>query len=94
MKGIQSDKAQGLGRFKSVSFATIKDVLEKDEIILQLDYYATGGKKQVTDLVAVPILIGMDSFICVVVAILNLRERRLYLHETFLTEINPRDCCI
>ena len=44
MKGIQSDKAHGLGRIKSASFAAIKDVLEK---------------------------------------------RRLYLHETFLTEKIP-----
>ena len=38
---------------------------------------------------AAPILIGTDSFICVVVVIYNLMERRLYLHETFLTEKIP-----
>ena len=89
MKGIQSDKAHGLGRIKSASFAAIKDVLEKGEIILPLDYYATGGKKQMTGMMAAPILIGTDSFICVVVVIYNLMERRLYLHETFLTEKIP-----
>ena len=88
-KGIQSDKAHGLGRIKSASFAAIKDVLEKGEIILPLDYYATGGKKQMTGMMAAPILIGTDSFICVVVVIYNLKERRLYLHETFLTEKIP-----
>ena len=89
MKGIQSDKSHGLGRIKSASFAAIKDVIEKGVIILPLDYYATGGKKQMTGMIAAPILIGTDTFICVVVVIYNLRERRLYLHETFLTEKIP-----
>lgn len=89
MKGIQSDKAHGIGRIKAASFAAIKDVLEKGTVILPLDYYATGGKKQMTGMMAAPILIGDDSFICVVVVIFNLSERRLYLHETFLTEKIP-----
>ena len=42
-----------------------------------------------TGMMAAPILIGTDSFICVVVVIYNLKERRLYLHETFLTEKIP-----
>ena len=88
-KGIQSDKSHGIGRIKAASFAAIKDVLEKGTIILPLDYYATGGKKQMTGMMAAPILIGTDSFICVVVVIYNLQERRLYLHETFLTEKIP-----
>ena len=67
----------------------IKDVLEKGSVILPLDYYATHGKKQMTGMMAAPILIGDDSFICVVVVIYNLTERRLYLHETFLTEKIP-----
>ena len=89
MKGIQNDKSHGIGRIKAASFAAIKDVLEKGSIILPLDYYATGGKKQMTGMMAAPILIGTDSFICVVVVIYNLQERRLYLHETFLTEKIP-----
>ena len=89
MKGIQSDKSNGLGRIKSASFAAIKDVIEKGVVILPLDYYATGGKKQMTGMMAAPILIGTDTFVCVVVIIYNLRERRLYLHETFLTEKIP-----
>ena len=42
-----------------------------------------------TGMMAAPILIGTDSFICVVVVIYNLQEKRLYLHETFLTEKIP-----
>ena len=59
------------------------------EVLLDMDYYATNGKKQMTGMIAAPILIGNDSFICVVVVIYNLKERRLYLHETFLTEKIP-----
>ena len=88
-KGIQSDKSHGIGRIKAASFAAIKDVLEKGTIILPLDYYATNGKKQMTGMMAAPIVIGTDSFICVVVVIYNLQEKRLYLHECFLTEKNP-----
>lgn len=89
MKGIQSDKAHGVGRIKAASFAAVKDVLEKGSIVLPLDYYATHGKKQMTGMMAAPIIIGNDSFICVVVVIFNLQEKRLYLHETFLTEKIP-----
>ena len=89
MKGIQSDKAHGIGRIKAASFAAIKDVLEKGSIVLPLDYYATHGKKQMTGMMGAPIIIGNDSFICVVVVIFNLQEKRLYLHETFLTEKIP-----
>ena len=88
-KGIQSDKAHGIGRIKAASFAAVKDVLEKGSVILPLDYYSTSGKKQMTGMMAAPILIGDDSFICVVVVIFNLSEKRLYLHETFLTEKIP-----
>ena len=56
---------------------------------MPLDYYATSGKKQMTGMIAAPISIGTDSFICVVVVIFNTREGRLYLHETFLTEKIP-----
>ena len=89
MKGIQSDKSHGIGRIKAASFAAVKEVIEKGTVILPLDYYATGGKKQMTGMLAAPILIGNDAFICVVVIIYNLQERRLYLHETFLTEKIP-----
>ena len=89
MKGIQSDKAHGVGRIKAASFAAIKDVLEQGQVILPLDYYATGGKKQMTGMIAAPITIGTDSFYCVVVVIYNLKDNRLYLHETFLTEKIP-----
>lgn len=89
MKGIQNDKSHGIGRIKAVSFAAVKDVLEKGEIILPLDYYGTGGKKQMTGMMAAPILIDSDAFVCVVVVIYNLALKRLYLHECFMAEKIP-----
>lgn len=46
MKGIQSDKSHGIGRIKAASFAAIKDVIEKGQVVLPLDYYATNGKNK------------------------------------------------
>ena len=89
MKGIQSDKSHGVSRIKAASFAAIKDVLENGEIVLPLDYYYTSGKKQMTGMMAAPIQIGGISYICAVMVIYNLKERRLYLHETFLAEKIP-----
>lgn len=88
-KGIQADKAHGIGRIKAASFAAIKQVLEHGVVILPLGYYATGGKKQMTSMIAAPILIGNVDYICVVVIIDNLKEKRLYLHETFLKKEIP-----
>ena len=83
MKGIQSDKSHGVGRIKASSFAAVKAVLEHGSIILPLDYYGTGGKKQKTGMIAAPIKIGENTYICVVVVIDNLKNKRLYLHEAF-----------
>ena len=45
MNGIQSDKAQGLGRIKSASFAAIRDVLEKVVVIEFLQKQISVTKK-------------------------------------------------
>ena len=42
-----------------------------------------------TGIIAAPIMIGSNSFICVVVVIYNLKLKRLYLYESFLTEKIP-----
>lgn len=89
MKGIQSDKSHGIGRIKAASFAAIKDILEKGSIILPLDYYATNGKKQMTGMMAAPILIGDDSFIC-----LQSYRTSSIPSRDLLNRKNPGDCCI
>ena len=61
-KGIQSDKSHGVGRIKAASFAAIKDVLEKGEIILPLDYYATNGKnKKIPEIAASSLVRGSSA---------------------------------
>jgi len=37
-------------------------------------------------MIAAPIQIGDEQYICVVEIIENLKEKRLYVHETFLTK--------
>ena len=69
MKGIQSDKAHGIGRIKAASFAAIKDVLENGSIILPLDYYAIHSKKQMIGMMAAPLTeknpeIAASSLVC------------------------------
>lgn len=83
-KGIQNSKQHGNSRIKSASFAAIKDVLENGSIIMPLDYYGTNGKKEKTGMIAAPIQIENERYVCVVEVIANLELQRLYLHESFL----------
>ena len=83
-KGVQNSKQHGNSRIKSASFAAVKDVLEKGTIIMPLDYYGTNGKKQMTGMIAAPIQICKEKYVCVVEVIANLELKRLYVHESFL----------
>lgn len=85
-KGVQNSKQHGIGRIKAASFAAIKDVLEKGEIVLPLSEYEVHGKKQITGMIAAPIQIGEEKYVCVVMVIANLEQKRLYVHESFLTK--------
>jgi hypothetical protein len=85
-KGVKADKNHGMSRIKAATFAAVKDVLEKGKIILPLDYHKVHNKKELTGMVAAPILVGEDRYICVVEVIKNLKEQRLYVHEAFLTK--------
>jgi hypothetical protein len=85
-KGVQNSKQHGIGRIKAASFAAIKDVLEKGEIILPLGEYKVHGKKQITGMIAAPIQIDKEKYVCVVMVIANLEQKRLYVHESFLTK--------
>jgi hypothetical protein len=84
--GVQNSKQHGIGRIKAASFAAIKDVLEKGEIILPLGEYKVHGKKQITGMIAAPIQIDKEKYVCVVMVIANLEQKRLYVHESFLTK--------
>ena len=85
-KGVQNSKQHGNSRIKSASFAAVKDVLEKGVVIKPLDYYGTNDKKQMTGMIAAPIQIADEKYVCVVVVIANTELQRLYVHESFLTK--------
>lgn len=85
-KGIKNDIHHGMSRLKAVAFAAIKPTLENGTIILPLDYYAIHRKRQKTGVIAAPITIQDEKYICVVMVIDNTTTNRLYVHEVFLTK--------
>lgn len=85
-KGIRSDLNHGMSRSKAVAIAAIKPTLEKGVVILPLEHYNIHGKKQKTGMIAAPIKIKDEKYICIVVVIDNTTTRRLYVHEVFLTK--------
>ena len=86
IKGIQNSKQHGMSRIKAVAFAAVKDVLEKGVEILPMDYHGVHDKKQMTGMIAAPIAIGVEKYICVFEVIANLEVNRLYVHEAFVTK--------
>lgn len=85
-KGIQNSKQHGMSRIKASSFAGIKSVLENGIIILPMQYWGTNSKKELTGMIAAPIQIASEKYICVVEIIANAILQRLYVHETFITK--------
>jgi len=83
-KGIRNDFHHGMSPIKRSSFAAVKDVLECGIIVLQLDYYHANNKKQMTGMIASPIKISDERYVCIVEVIENTSMQRLYLHEAFL----------
>lgn len=85
-KGIKNSKSHGMSRVKASAFAAIKDVLEKGLVILPLGNHVGHDKKQQTGMIAAPIKISNERYICVVMVIANLHEQRLYVHEAFIAK--------
>ena len=85
-KGIKNALHHGMSRTKAIAFAALKPTLENGTIILPLDYYNVHGKKQKTGMIAAPIIIKKEKYICVVEVIDNTITNRLYAHEVFLTK--------
>ena len=85
-KGIKNSKNHGIKRIKASAFAAVKDVLEKGIEILPLGHHNIHNKKQLTGMIAAPIKIGDEKYVCVVVVIANLQIKRLYVHEAFITK--------
>lgn len=65
-KGVKNDVNHGMGVAKNIAFASVKDVLEKGTVILPLDNHNIHGKKQKTGMIAAPIEIDGERYVCVV----------------------------
>jgi hypothetical protein len=83
-QSVEDDFAHGVGRKKAVAFAAVPDVIEKGIIILPLGHHKK-DEKTVSAMIAAPIVIGIDEFVCVVV----IRQyasgnKKLYVHEVSL----------
>ena len=85
-KGVKNDVKHGMGVDKNIAFASVKNVLENGRVLLPLGYYGTGGKKQMTGVVAAPIVINGKRYVCAVEVIANKENSRLYVHEVSAIE--------
>ena len=71
--------AHGASRYKAIAYASVKDVIEKG-VIIDSDYnHKERGYNSYV--VAAPIKIGSENYICEVVLKQNKKETRFYLHE-------------
>jgi len=82
-KGIKNSKGHGMSRTKAAAFSSVKEVLENGVVVLPLDYHMVHGKKQKTGMIAAPITIGGERYVCIVEVIENSKDKRLYVHEAF-----------
>jgi hypothetical protein len=85
-KAIKTDIHHGMSRVKAITFAAVKPTLERGIVLLPLEHYNTHNKKQKTGMIAAPVQICNEKYICVVVVIENLTTDRLYVHEAFITK--------
>ena len=83
-KSVKNSRGHGIGPEKTSAFATIKDVLEKGVVVLPMGEYNVHDKKQHTGMIAAPILLDGERYVCVVEVIWNQKENRLYTHEVTL----------
>ena len=78
-KGADDSLAHGMGRLKAIAYAAVKDVIEKGILInYEFNHKNRGYNSAV---LAAPITIGKERFICLVVIRKNLNENKFYLHE-------------
>ncbi len=78
-RGINDSYAHGIGRKKAVAFAAVKEVIEQGVILIY--HHNHKGRNYNTVMLAAPINIGIERYICQVILIRNKKENRFYLHE-------------
>ncbi len=78
-KGVSDSLAHGIGRLKAVAYAAVDQVIEKGVII---DYDINHKNKGYNSVIlAAPISIKEERYICEVALILGKEQNRFYLHE-------------
>lgn len=79
---IQSSIAHGVGRIKAIAFKAVPEVIQNGEIFAETDNYKSRGYTSVV--IAAPIKIGTDEYICEVVVNKEESQNNFYLHEVEL----------
>ena len=81
-KGVKSSIAHGIGVDKAAAFAAVKDVIEKGRVF---DRNANWKNRNYdTAVIAAPIAIGQNDYVCEVVVKLAKEKNSFYLHEVNL----------
>ena len=84
-KGADDSLAHGMGRLKAIAYAAVKDVIEKG-ILVHYDFNHK-GRGYNSAVLAAPILIKEERYICYVTITRKNQSNRFYLHEVW-TEKN------
>ena len=78
-RGVKDSFSHGIGRNKAAAFAAVKEVIENGYVLEIDNNHKDRGYN--TAVIAAPILIGDERYICVVIIRQNEKENRFYLHE-------------
>ena len=78
-KGAEDSLAHGMGRLKAIAYASVKDVIENGIVV---DYDINHKNRNYDSaMIAAPIKIGDERYICQVVITVKNGDSRFYLHE-------------
>ena len=78
-KGADDSLAHGMGRLKAIAYAAVKDVIENG-ILIHYDFnHKNRGYNSAV--LAAPIMIGEERFVCEVAVTLTKDNCKFYLHE-------------
>jgi len=85
-QSVEDDFAHGVSRIKAIAFAAVPAVIEKGVVILPLAQHKEGDKR-LSAMIAAPIQIAENEYICVVVIRQYVSgNKKLYVHEVSLKD--------
>lgn len=96
-KSAKNSRQHGIGVAKVQAYAVVKDVLEKGEITIPMDYYKTNPNKEYqTGMIVADVEIGEQVYTCVVTVCLNNEGLiRVWNHEvTPYSNTKPQDASL